>query len=323
MTDNDRMRRQIAAVVLGAVVAIGPCVGRLRADDAEATSSTGLAFVAAATGYSFDTGVLQGKLLDGGLSASLRPMRHVPSGTPVAGAVGLLSPYRLLTSDARFMPDGRDWRNQSRLLSTGAVEVHWMPDKEHPFDIKAEYRIAAPDTLDFSAAVTATRELRHFELFLSSYFFGFPQSFVYVQHLPSVGEKAGFMEAVKQGGVWQMFPRDERSVQIIGDGRWNHPPNPVAWKIMPRLAAPLALRRDPQSGLTAVMMGPKDECFAVSTPQGEDGHRSLYLSLFGRDLKAGETASAHGRLVIGKAISDGKAVELYQAYCNESRRPLP
>lgn len=315
MSRKNPVHRQVAAGVLGAVAVIGLCVGRLCAADAEAASSGRLAFVAAETGYSFDTGVLQGKLLDGGLSVSVRPMRYVPSGTPVAGSVGVLSPYRLLASDARFRPDGRDWRNQSRLLSTGAVEVHWMPDDEHPFDIKAEYRIAAPDTLDFSAAVTATRELRHFELFLSSYLSsGFTRSFVYVERLPSAGEKAGFMEAVKKGGDWQMFPRDEESVQMIGDGRWNQLPNPVAWKIMPRLAAPLALRRDPQSGLTAVLMAPRDECFAVSTPQGEDGHRSLYLSLVGRDLKAGETASAHARLVIGKAVSDEKAVDLYRVY---------
>ena len=92
---------------------------------------------------------------------------------------------------------------------------------------------------------------------------------------------------------------------------------------MPRLAAPLALRRDAKRGLTAVIMAPAGDCFAVSMPYGEDGHRSVYLSLFGRDLKAGETASARARMVIGKAISDQQAIELYEAYRKESgNRPL-
>ena len=114
-----------------------------------------------------------------------------------------------------------------------------------------------------------------------------------------------------------MFPRDEAATRVIGDGRWNIPPNPVAWKIMPRLAAPLAMRRDAKSGLTAVLMAPPQDCFAASTPYGEEGHRSLYLSLFGRDLKAGETTSARARLLIGKNISDRQAIELYEAYRKE------
>ena len=72
--------------------------------------------------------------------------------------------------------------------------------------------------------------------------------------------------------------------------------------------------RDAKSGLTAVLMAPAEDCFAVSTPYGEESHRSVYLSLFGRDLKAGEMASARARLLIGKAISDHQAIELYDRY---------
>ena len=96
-----------------------------------------------------------------------------------------------------------------------------------------------------------------------------------------------------------------------------YPPYPVPWTLRPRLAAPLALRRDLESGLTAGLMAPVKDCFAMSTPCGEDHHRSLYLSLFGRDLKAGETASACARLVIGKNISDQQAIDLYETYRTE------
>jgi hypothetical protein len=84
--------------------------------------------------------------------------------------------------------------------------------------------------------------------------------------------------------------------------------------MMPRLAAPLALRRDAKSGLTAVLMSRPKDCFAVSMPYGEEGHRSVYLSLFGGDLKRGREASAGARLVIGKGITEDRAMELYRAY---------
>ena len=66
-----------------------------------------------------------------------------------------------------------------------------------------------------------------------------------------------------------------------------------------------------------LVMAPPEECFAVLMPYGENGHRSLYLSLFGRDFKDGERATARSRLVIGSGVSDQQAIEWYQAYLKE------
>lgn len=272
------------------------------------------AFTAAGKGYRFDTGVLRGVLREGGQSKGLKPVVDAATGTDLAGALGLFSPYRLLTADARFGTAAWDWASQAHLRPDGAVEVRWSADAQHPLDITGVYRWAAPNVLDFQATVKAQKDLPRFELFLASYFNGFPASFIYVQESPDAGGKPGFLEAKKAGGVWQASPRDDDALRILLDGRWDRPPNPVAWKILPRLAAPLGLRRDAKSGLTAVLMAPKEDCFAVLTPYGEEGHRSLYLSLFGRDLKTGETSTARARLVIGREISDSKALALYQAY---------
>jgi len=185
------------------------------------------------------------------------------------------------------------------------------------------YRWTAPNVLDLLVRVKPGQDLRRFELFLASYFAGFPASFAYVQQNPPAGgagaveAKPGFMEAKKETGDWQAFPRDDDAVQIIGDGRWQRPPNPVAWKTMPRLAAPLALRRDDKSGLTAVLLAPAEDCFAVSMPYGEENHRSVYLSLFGRDIKSGETDSVRARLFIGRGITDQQAIEMYQAFMKQ------
>jgi len=62
----------------------------------------------------------------------------------------------------------------------------------------------------------------------------------------------------------------------------------------------------------------------VSMPFGAEGHRSLYLSLFGRDLKSGETATARTRLVIRRGLTDDQAVALYKSYRKETAgKPAP
>ncbi len=58
----------------------------------------------------------------------------------------------------------------------------------------------------------------------------------------------------------------------------------------------------------------------MMTPYAAEGHRSLYLSLFGRDIKAGETAAARARLVVRPLSNDEEAVSLYEAYIKEGQR---
>jgi len=273
----------------------------------------GLAFTAEGKEFRFDTGVLRGSLRVGGNSRGLGPVVDVATGMPVAGPYGLFTPYRLLTADTRFGTAAYDWTSQGRRLADGAVEARWLPEDKYPLELTAVYRWAAPDTLDLQVTVKPQQNARRFELYLASYLAGFPASLVYAQGREA-GAKPGFVEAAKAAGAWQAFPRDDEAVKIINDGRWNRPPHTVSWKIMPRFSAPLAMRRDAKSGLAVVLMAPAQDCFAVMTPYGEEHHRSVYLSLFGRDLKAGETATARARLVIGRQITDDQAVALYQAY---------
>jgi len=296
------------------VCAVALCILAATAGEPAAAADAKLAFTAAGKEFTFNTGALRGTLRGGGKSKGLLPVLYGDDGINLAGSLSIMSPYRLLTADARFGTAAWDWASEARLLPDGAVEVCWTADAEHPLDMTAVYRWSAPNTLDFTATVQPKQDLRKFELFLASYFAGFPASLVYVQENPAAGGKPGFMEAVKATAVWQAFPRDDETPKIITDGRWTRPPNPVDWKIMPRLAAPLAVRRDAKTGLAAVLMARPEDCFAISTPYGEEGHRSLYLALFGRDLKAGEAATARARLVIGRDVSDEQAIALYRAY---------
>jgi hypothetical protein len=186
------------------------------------------------------------------------------------------------------------------------------------------YQWKDPQTIDVETTVTAHKDLSQFESFLASYFeAAFPTPCVYVQANPEAQGQPGLLPARKTYGDWQMFPRDDQVLPLIRDGRWTLQPNPVDWTIMPRLAAPLALRRGATGGLTAVLMAPPQDCFTIATPYEGESHYSLYLSLFGRDLKAGETTKARTRLVIATGISDEQAITLYQQYMKELSTQAP
>jgi len=275
--------------------------------------ATGLAFTPEGKGFRFDTGALRGMLRAEGRSRGLTSVVDVATGVSVAGAHGLLSHYRLLDADARYGTAAWDWASTARLLEDGSVEAQWSADPVHPFDLKAVYRWTSPNVLDVQTSVTARKPLRCLEVFLASYFAGFPVTTAYVERNPETGGP-GLMEAKKSAGTWQTFPRDDQTEKIFRDGRWKRPPSPVEWKMMPRLAGPLAVRRDAKTGLTALLMAPPSDCFAVSMPHGEEGHRSVYLSLFGRDFAEGQAATARTRLVIGREISDQQAIALYQEF---------
>jgi hypothetical protein len=200
-------------------------------------------------------------------------------------------------------------------LDTGAVEVRWTANQDHPLNMVCVYRIAAADTMDVQIVVEPQRDLRHFEVFLASYFQGFSRTFTYAREdsTRADGGKAKFIEATQAAGSWQMFPRDDQAAALIRDGRWKYPPNPVDWIVRSPMAVPLAIRRDPVRNLAAVLMASAKDCFAVSMPHGEEPHGSVYLSLFGRDLKAGQSAAARARLVIARGLSDDRAVALYNS----------
>jgi hypothetical protein len=265
--------------------------------------------------YIFDTGVLRGKLRPDGKSLGLSSVIHVPSGVRLNGGFGIFSFYRIFTTNKRYGHAAWDWPSVSKLLPDGGVQIVWPAGKDHPFEITAVYHLTGETTVDLETTVKAQKNLRKFEVFLASYFHeSFPTPYVYIGANPETKGKPGFLMAEKSFGDWQMFPRDKKVLEIIQDGRWQKEPNPVNWTIMPYLAAPVCVRRNETAKLAAVLMAPRDDCFAISTPYKEEGHYSIYLSLFGRDVKAGETVKSRSRLVVATAISNQQILELYQKY---------
>jgi len=281
-----------------------------------------LAFTAATNGeYAFDTGLLRGKLRTGGKSLGLSSVVHVPTGTILDRSNGLLSHYRVFTKGMRYGGGAWDWPSTARLRADGAVEVQWPPAEGRPFELRAVYRWAATNAVDVETVVTARQELRGFEVFLASYFAeSFTNAAVWGKADAGAKGSPNLLDAAAAHGDWQMFPRDRADVPLMTDGRWKLPPNPVDWIIRPAFEWPVALRRNPQSGLTAWIMAPRDQCFTIAMPHQTEGHYSVYLSLFGRDVPAGEVARANARLVIRSGLIDDRIDSTYRQYLNELSR---
>ncbi len=274
-------------------------------------------FTVAGNEFHFDTGILKGTLHSSGKSLGLLPVSDCKTGKVLTKSMGLFSHYRLLDAGKRYGTAGWEWKSEAKLLGSGDVEVKWTADEVHPFDMLALYRWSDPDALDLTTRVTSKGNLQHFEVFLASYFDGFPATSVYSKK-PAEGGKSGFFGADKTDGVWQMFPRDAEAVKVIKDGRWKFPPNPVDWAIRPQFAAPLVVRRDAGSGLAAVLMTRSQDCFAIACPHDGEGHRSVYFSLFGLNLAPGESVEARSRLIICRDVTDEKAVMLYDKFVSQT-----
>jgi hypothetical protein len=299
----------------------------LLAEPSTFADSPDLAFEAVGGGhFDFDTGVLKGRLKLDGKYQGLYPLIDVETGTELVHPPGVFSFYRVLTTNRRYGKSARDWPTQTKLLSDGAVEVHWPPAEEHPLEMTAIYRWTAPDTLDLETTVQPQHDMPNFELFMSSYFGKGFRASVYLrpddQELPHFASVDRTPDA--RGG-FVMFPKDQGSLDMIRDGRWTIPPNAVNWDARQWLAAPVVIRRDAKLGLTAAMMCPSDDCFAVASPWNPatpeaGGYRSLYLSLFGRDLKADKTAKARCRLILSRNLSDDEAIRRYQQYVGDPTR---
>jgi hypothetical protein len=273
--------------------------------------------------YLFDTGVLSGALCPGKNTYGLTSFKHNASQTGLSGAYGVLSYYRIFATNKRYGKAAWVWPSDSKILPSGAAQVFWPAHQDHPIEIIATYRWLNKNSLDLVTDVKAQERIQDFEVFLASYFgSAFPKPYVYVDADPARGGSASFLEAQRADGHWQLFPRDNTVIEMVHDGRWDKAPNPVKWVIRPRLAAPLCVRRNPTNKLVVALMAPPSDCFAISTPYAGEGHYSLYLSLFGCDLEAGQRKKARCRLLVGEGLSDQDIIEYYQEYiasCPQTR----
>jgi hypothetical protein len=267
--------------------------------------------------FRFDTGRLSGVLRADGRSLGLVPLVYPETETPLAAGPGIFNYYRLFTTNHRHGESARGAESTAERLPDGAVKVTWPVTEERPFVLTGIYRWRAEGVLDLETIVTAEEALPDFEVFLAAYLAeGFPETKVCTA---AGGSSPVFTEAGTEPGVWQVFPRNDAARELVYDGRWKIPPSPVDWAERPRFALPLAYRAHETAGITIAVMAPAEDCFAVFTPCTGEGHRSMYLSLFGRDIAKGETARTSSRLLINKNLTENKLLEHYREFVKETK----
>lgn len=304
------------AVTLGFLAACLVVGARGRAGENAQESDKKLSFSAAEEGaFTFDTGAIRGQLRGNRRAFGVSAATHLATGQSLSGSLGLLAVYRVFSDGQRYGDAGWDWPSQAGVNPDGSVTVRCAAEPARPFEFMGLYRWESPTTLDLEITVTPQRDLHGFEVFLASYFdSAFTNAAAYVAEQLDRPGQSGFLSAREALGNWLMFPRDEQAVTLIQDGRWTLPPHPVQWVILPRLARPLALRRVPQSGLTVLLMTRPQDGFAVAMPYETEQHYSVYLSLFGRDLPAGQATAARIRLQVLDAASEADALAAYERF---------
>lgn len=300
-------------MLAGISVAAAALVAAGADSPASTKSGTGttpsLRFEARADGsFVFNTGVLRGALRSQGKSVGLQEVYYLPTKQRLDRSMGLLGHYRVFSQGKRYGNAAWDWPGNAEILDDGSLRTRWAAAPDRPFELQATYRWRNPATLDVETVVHAKADLPAFECFLASYFAShFSQVSILSGPDPETGKDGAatrWIRADRSAGDWQIFPRDQKVLAVIQDGRWRLEPNPVTWVARPPFAAPVARRRSPNSGLSAILMAPPAECFAISTPYETEEHNSTYLSLFGMDVKNGASASARARLLIAVAKSD-------------------
>lgn len=264
--------------------------------------------------FVFDTGHLTGQLRTGQLAYGVDALEQVPPGHQIAGRYGVMNIYRVFSDGKRYGEAGWGWPSRAERRRDGSVVITSQADKSRPFTFSAHYRWISPTTLDLRIEVVPRRELHKFEVFLASYFdASYDRCQVNVRAPSGGAEETTFKTADRSLGNWLMFPRDQAAIKLIQDGRWQLPPHPVEWAILDEHARPLVVRRK-KSGTAVLLMARPQDCFAVAMPYETEAHYSVYFSLFGRDLAAGQPAVAHASMTVVDATSAQDAVKCFEAF---------
>lgn len=275
------------------------------------------AFQTSTNGFAFDTGSWRGRLQANGKAFGFVPVAQTAGAQTLARSMGWLAVYRVFSDGRRHGAGGWDWPHQSRLLPDGSVEVSCPAEPERPFDFIGRYVWRETQTVDLHLTVTPRQPLKGFEVFVASYFApAFSNAMVWTA--PNAGAPPSLTRATQAAGDWQMFPRRPQLASLIEDGRWKLEPHPVTWTLRDPFAVPVMVRHAPATQTTIAVLGDPRECFALAMPYETEGHYSLYLSLFGRDLPAREPARARVRL---QALSGADWAAVLKAWQTFSADP--
>jgi len=250
-------------------------------------------------------------------------MKISPDGERMAGA-GMLNFFRVLIEGGYLT----ELRVEEALLAPAedGITLTWMPTIRRQAKVKVKFTFREPNVIDMDMWVETLANYPGFEILLSAYLAPGFESGVYVaseEFGPVEPEQIRLVDQPMIHGIWPFFPRDEAGANLLTDGR--HQKGRYFWRmaIGRRYGMPLVFFS--KDGVDAILMGRPEDVYAVgATYKGDEmndnvaGHRSLYLSLFGEDFKAGEGRHTQMRMIIDDFGSDPeKHRELYQSFLKD------
>jgi len=246
-------------------------------------------------------------------SYRVRSLEHVPSSTKLGvdtSAMGGLTLFRALARNA-YLTELR--ATPADVTTDGDTAwVTWQPTLAHQAGVRVGYTPVEPNIVDLTIEVVGHAYYPDYEILFSHYTAPNFAAGCWVRTGEPHGggaERIVPEDAPAYHGMYNFFPRDERTANLLTDGRGQR--GRWYWRtaIGRRYALPLVFADS--DAATQVAMGLPEDVSAVGlTYRGDDendgvaGHHSMYLSLFGRDLHPGEAGRTKVRYV-ATPVSDG------------------
>lgn len=247
----------------------------------------------------------------------LRALVHKPTGTLVTtdNARGAqpqfgFSLFRVYARNA-CLTELRATTAQVEPLENG-VRMTWQPTLRHQATVTAEFCIRESNAIDLDIRVDGHAHYTDYEILLSNYAAPGFRNGVYVQrnyHGDATPEQIRVDDHPAFHNMYNFFPRDQRAAAILTDGRGQRGRWYWQTAIGREYALPMCFFSD--ETVDVLMMGRPEDVSAVGVSyngneehDGTADHRGMYLTLFGRDLHAGEGWQTQARLVIDDMETD-------------------
>ena len=265
-----------------------------------------------------------------GKSHHFSEVRHTPSNMLISPdgsgmeQVGLLNFFRVLISGG-YLTELREEKPIVKAEKDG-VTLTWLPTIRRQANVTVRFTFREPNIIDMDLSVETLINYPGFEILLSAYLAPGFVSGAYVakeEFGPVVPEQIRITDQPMIHGVWPFFPRNEAGANLLTDGR--HQKGRWYWRMAVgrRYGMPMAFFN--KGEVDVLVMGRPEDVYAVGVTYDGDpetdniaAHRSLYLSLFGEDLAAGEGRRTQMRMIIGKFGSDqNKHASLYEAFLDD------
>lgn len=266
----------------------------------------------------FETEHLQGVLRADGRRHAISELVYRPTGVRIDRDM-LLALYRLLARSG-WMGEARAMAHTVTPTEDG-LELIWAPRLAHQVQLRAQFAIREPASIDCTIDVTGHAYYPAYEVFVSSYFAPSFRSGGYVHPGRRVDTTVPLQVQPAANpvyeGLYVTFPRDEAAAHLFTDGRWQRGRHFTRFLPARYYGWPLGFYAQGDGPVDVLVMGlPQDTvavsmAYATSDPADSVGqHNSLYLSLFGQDLHPGERWRTVVRLVVGEFNRD---VQQHQA----------